>query len=85
MSDKGTFIDLVDIANNRLEQIHERDARIAELVVKVDSLTEKADRGCHSGCLYHEEHGWSHMPNCAHEALRAAREEIARLKRRRDG
>jgi uncharacterized coiled-coil DUF342 family protein len=65
-------------AMNRISEL-ERENR--ELSVRVEDLTEKADRGCHSICLHDEEYGWSHYPDCCHEELRALREKFGRLTR----
>lgn len=45
-------------------KLHDSQVREAHLVAEVERLTARANRGCHSACLEHDELPVSHHPDC---------------------
>jgi hypothetical protein len=62
--------------SNLRGQIEDRDRQI-------EILTERADRGCHSGCLEHPDRilSTSHHPDCKKEAAREVMRKFVRLRK----
>lgn len=81
----GLYYDAQDEIAALRARLAAAEGRANHLEVERDRYIERADRGCHSGCLEHEVISTSHHPDCMREKHRAMKMEHAALEERADG